>query len=362
MNAALSRPLRLPRHRGVRSFTILPRHQRYLAAAALALTALASTPALAQTYTPTVTTSPNLGIIVPAKDTTTTFTFTSSAGAVTQSGAAVRRTGGTTRGLITIGCSGTGQNCNQPINVKLGSIGTPTGKAGSLSAFGVTSLSGTISASSGTNPISFTIDPVNKDTPASFYFGATFPIKSSLLADGAVGTANSGFYVYVAKSPTVPTAGTSGNATATTYRPIGVTGTPTMVFGTIARPAFQAGGGVNTSTVTMNASTGVVTASGGVAQVSGASSKALYNLTGEGGMAITVTLPNPLTMVLVNQTDGSKTLTVTLTSTLPLPTLLSNAPGAEGTQSFSMGGSFPIDSNTALGLYQGSYDITVAYN
>jgi hypothetical protein len=78
-------------------------------------------------------------------------------------------------------------------------------------------------------------------------------------------------------------------------------------------------------------------------------------------MAITVTLPSPLTMVMTNQTDGSKTLTVTLTNTT-LPTLLSNAAGAQGTASFSMGGSFPIDSNTALGLYSGTYNVTVAYN
>jgi len=321
---------------------------------AFALGAFLATPVLAQTYTVNVTTSPNLGNIVPAATTNTTFSFASSSGTVSQSGTAVRRTSGTTRAQVSITCSGGGASgCAAAINVKIGSIGTPVGKAGSLGNFNVTATSGSITGSSGTNPLTFTITPVNKSTDAAFYIGADFPITASNSA-GSVGAASSQMYVYVAKSPTTPTTGATVTASATTFRGIAFSGTPTMNFGVVSKPATGTSG-----TVVLGPSSDTVSTTGGISTTSsGTIARAAFNLTGESSMAITVTVDPTFTM----NRSGGGSLTVT-TNNSGLPTALSGTvTGSQGTASFYVGGSFPITSSTLVGTYSGSFNVTAAYN
>jgi hypothetical protein len=316
-------------------------------AAAAAL--LAGPPVHAQTYNLTVDSSPDLGIIVPDANSTTTFSFASSSGNVSQDGVgAVRRGGGTTRGQVTISCQ-----CNNKIYVAIGSIGSPTGKAGALSAFEVTSAggnSGNIQNISGTNPLTFTVTPKNKNFDASFYIGADFPIGSSAGA-GSFGPATSQFYVYAGSSAS-PTTGTIITATATTYRGISITGS-SMAFGVISKPAS------GTATVTMGPGSDIVDITGGSSTHSGAANRAAFTVSGEGGMAIAVTVDPSFTM---NRTGGGGSFTVTTNNTT-LPTLIPGSAGAGGTTStFHVGGSFDITPGTAAGGYTGSFNVMASYN
>jgi len=307
-------------------------------------------PALAQTYTPTAT-APALGKVVAANTGTTTFTFAASSGNVSQSGSANRITSGTVRGQVTIACSGTGQACAAAETVKIGSTGTPTGKLGSLSNFTVSAVSGAISGQSGTNPLSFTITPVDKNTSASFYFGANVVVNGND-GSGSPGNATSGFFAYVAKSPTVPTVGTSGNLTAVIDRPIAFSGTTTLEFGTIYNPTS----GTSTVTLDPNAATNPVSVTGNaIIGSSPTPHRATYNITGEGGQTFSTTIGS---LTLSNGTDS---IPVTMT-TSTLPTTLSLTPGNQGTATFYVGGHFDITPSTHGHTYTGSYNVTVTYN
>lgn len=322
---------------------------------AIAAALLAAAPVCAQTYTPTINSSPDLGIIVPDANSTTTFSFASSSGNVTPSGgSAVRRTGGTTRAQVTIACSGgSGNVCGDPIAVKIGSIGSPTGKAGTLTNFNVTLASGNaLSTPTGTNPISFTITPQNKNSNASFYIGADFPIGSSG-SGGAFGSATSQFYIYLAHSPTTPTTGATVTATATTYRGISIGGT-SMAFGTVSKP------GSGTATVTLGPSSDTVALTGGTTSTaSGTPQRASYTVSGEGGMAITVTVDPSITM---NRTGGGGSFTINTNHTT-LPTVIPGSAGAAGTTAtFYVGGAFDITTSTVAGDYTGSFNVMASYN
>lgn len=325
-------------------------------AVALALAAFAGGPVMAQTgtWTASIDTVPALGTVITAETGTTTYRFTPAGGVSVLSGTAVRTSVNSVQGVVTITCTGSGSNCNagRTGNVRIGSIGTPTGKAGALTNFTVSSAA-TITGLTGTNPIDFTIELTSKNTPVTVNIGADFPIVA---ADGAgsTGAATSGFYVYAINTGT-PVAGDSDNATATVWRPISFTGTPTLVFGSIVKP------GSGSSVVTLNPSLGSspVSVTGNAVVAGSSAARATYNITGEGGQAISVT---PASSFVMNRVGGGTTpLTVTLTSTT-LPTLLSASLGSEGTATFYMGGNFTIDTATETGNYSGTYDVTVAYN
>lgn len=320
----------------------------FLAAAAAALT-LGIAPAWAQTLTVQVDTSPDLGNIIPAATTSTNFSFASSTGTVTQSGSAVRKTVGTTRAKITIGCTGTGNQCANPIKIKIGSIGSPTGKTAAMSAFNATAISGSISASSGTNPLSFTITPANKNTDPSFYVGGTMPITATNSA-GTVGAATSQFYVYA--HPTNPTTGATVTTTANTYRPPSVSGTQ-LNFGRVGKPS------TGTTTVTITPSTGTATRTvSGAGGPSTGWSQATFTITGENSLAITVSQDSSLTL-----SGPGANITASLTHTT-FPTVIGTGgtTGSQGTSTFYTGGSFTIGTSQTVGTYNGSYNTTVSYN
>lgn len=321
--------------------------RRNVLAAALALSAA---PTLAQTYNPVIDQSPDIGIVVPAAATPTTFTFSAATGAVTQSGGAVRRTVGATRVKVTINCTGGGSDCGRDMRVKVGPIGAPTGKAGTLTNFTVSAVSGTIPIQQGTNPLEFLISPQNKNTPPVFYLGADFPIEASN-GPGASGPATSQFYVYVERSPTVPTTGVVGFASAVTYRGLSFEGTTLLDFGSVVRPAS------GSQTVTVSPSTGARTVTGGGGG-GGSPKRASYLLKGEGGLAISISQDTGMTL---NRTGGGGSIPVTLTHT-PFPTALGGSVGFEGSASFYTGGSFTVTSATPMGEYTGSFSTTVNYN
>lgn len=337
----------------IRRMTLRLPIRRALALAALVVAAGVCAPAAAQTFTPTVLSAPNLGTVVAGPSGTTTFRFDTNGTVTVVSGAATRASAGAVRGEVEIACAG-GNVCSGGVSrVRIGSIGTPTGKLRELSNFTVAIGSGgTITNVTGTNPIDFTLTQTNKSKQPVVYFGADVDVRG-MNGSGSPGAATSGFYVYVAPSPTVPTTGVSGNLTANIVRPIAITGSTTMAFGTVVKP--KTGNG----TVTLDPNTNVrtVTGNGAAGVPNPTPARASYTVTGEGGQAISITVPETFSM---NRTGGGG-ITVTLT-TSTLPTLLSASPGTEGTASFNVGGNFGISANLAAGDYSGSFAVTAQYN
>jgi hypothetical protein len=330
--------------------------RRSLSAALLALAAFAAGPAMAQTFTATIGTLPDLGIVVPAETGPTTFRFNSAGTVSTVSGAGLRRTVGTVQIGVTTNCtSSQGNNaCNSGVaKFQVGSTGGLTGKAGVLTNFTVGGVTGgTLSAVSGTNPLTFTITQTSKNTQLAFFIGADFPVNGND-SGGAYGTGNSPFYVWVATSPAAPSTGPGGNASVTTYRGLSLTGSPTLQFGGIVKPTS------GSSTVTLNPAADYDrNVSGNAIGVpTPTAQRATYTVTGETGMTLTVAIPPTLTM---NRAGGGSIL-VNLTSD-SVPTNLGAVVGSGGTDDFYVGGNFTIDTSTLTGVYSGSYNVTVSYN
>lgn len=146
-------------------------------------------------------------------------------------------------------------------------------------------------------------------------------------------------------------ANVSTNGSATIFQPIAINKTADLTFGTIVRPL--AGSGV----VTINASTGARTVDPGVGQLGTGFHQATYSVTGEGGQAFNIGIP---TGFIMTRTGGSETLTVNLASSVASATL-SNALGAQGTQTFGIGGTLTVANTTASGAYSGTFTVTVNY-
>jgi hypothetical protein len=323
------------------------------ALAVLALVLGLAVPAAAQTVEISPA-APDLGNVVSAATGDTVFRVSASTGAVTRfSGNGTRIGTGSTRALVTISCP-TGVCRINNTNVRIGSIGSPSGRAGQLTNFTVSPGTATIlTGPTGSNPIEFTLGPMGTSNTATFWVGADFPIRGN---DSGVGTgrASSGFYVYVASGVGTPTSGsTSGLAVANVFRPIAVSVQSPLAFGRIVRPSSGSG------TVAIAAATGArtVTGTGAVGFGSPAPSRATYSVTGEGGQAFSLSFPATFQMA-----GPGTPLTVNLTSTASGPQVLSAAAGSAGTFAFGMGGSFAISSTTVSGAYQGTYSVTVQYN
>lgn len=92
------------------------------------------------------------------------------------------------------------------------------------------------------------------------------------------------------------------------------------------------------------------------AQVSctGARQTAVYNLSGSNNETIVIRAPN---VTMVNQSDGTKTLT--LVPDAPATIVLANS-GSPGTD-FPVGGSITLNSTTADGVYVGTFQVTADY-
>jgi hypothetical protein len=310
----------------------------------------------AQTVSSITASTPNIGNVVSAPTGTTVFQVEETSGAVSKiSGNGARLSTGTSRPLVTIACSTNTCN-NKALTVRVGSVGSPTGRAQALTNFTVCQCGGTatISGVSGTNPVSFTIAGFANGSSRTFYVGADFPISGNDTAS-ATGSATSGFYVYVAVSPTVPTVGsTSGLARANVFRPIALSASTGLAFGKIVRPS------TGTGTVAVDNATGArtVTGTGAIGLSSPTPTRASYTVSGEGGQVFTLSFPTSFQM-----TGPGPALTVTLNPTTPSGSkTLSSTLGSAGTLAFQMGGSFPISSTTTTGAYSGSYTVSVTYN
>lgn len=87
---------------------------------------------------------------------------------------------------------------------------------------------------------------------------------------------------------------------------------------------------------------------------SGATQPAQFRVSGSNNMTVVVTAPN---VTLVNQNNGSQTLTMKLDS--PATVQITNS-SPNGTV-FSIGGSITLDSTTGDGTYSGTIQVTADY-
>jgi len=323
------------------------------ALAALVLAVSATAARAASVYTVTVTTNVDLGTITASATGDTVFRADPNTGAITTvSGTATRSGAATGRAQVTIHCAGTaGVDCIKTVNVKIGPVGSASGRARTLSrllfAMGTATLAGSPGApASGT----FTISPIGANASKTFFVGADFTVggdDSGL----ATGNAESDFFAWAAESPGAPTTGDVGRYAAKVVRSIAMAKTADLVFGAVARPAAGSG------SVTIDAATGARAVAGGVVALPSPSPGAAgFKVTGEGGQAITVTVPGSFVM------NGPAAITVTTTSTVAGAPILSAALGSAGSYAFGVGGSAPITSTTPTGDYTGAFTVTVAYN
>jgi hypothetical protein len=139
-------------------------------------------------------------------------------------------------------------------------------------------------------------------------------------------------------------------------QPINLTKVNNLAFGTVVRPAS------GSSTITMSTSSDTPTVDSGTAVVlsGGTKTRASYTVTGEGGQAVSISVPANFDM-----TAGANTITVTLTPEATSDTLsgtLGTTGGFSGDGTLYVGGSFAVTNSTVSGDYTGSFSTTVAYN
>ena len=152
-------------------------------------------------------------------------------------------------------------------------------------------------------------------------------------------------------APVGPATG-SRNATATAriIKPLILTWEQDLDLGTI----LLSGAGAWTGAVVGVSQAGVPSCTNANVTCSGTMQSARYNVAGTQGQVVNITAPN---VTLVNQNDNSQTLLMTVSNPGSVTLTNSGAPGSD----FSLGGSIPVSSTTADGVYLGTFNVTVDY-
>ena len=317
-------------------------------AAAVAPLTLASTDALAQTFTiVSITPSGSIGELVTSSSVASTLTLAASSGAISVTGGGVRIGSTTDLYTVTVQCSGFSCGSTTP-KIWLANAGTPSGCLGAISGFSEsagTETPGTVSGSGAS--VNFPLSPnLTNGGTGTFHVGFSAPLNPvSACTTGSTSTA---FQVSIGK--TSATASSASTVAATVLRPIAVANTAAMRFGSIVRPASGSG------TVTLS-DTGALTTTAGAIIPSSTHGAAGFLVTGEGCQNFTLTVPSTFVM-----TSGTNSLTVTTSPSASGVQTLGPYTGVTGSLPFTVGGSFPISSATSSGAYTGNLVVTVAYN
>jgi Domain of unknown function (DUF4402) len=322
---------------------------------ALALQGLACAAQAASSYTLQVSPSADLGVVTSAASGDTVFRVDPNTGIVSLiTGTATRSANSSTRATVTVSCTAAvAGDCTKNVTVTLTPAGAPSGRARALSRLsfqvGTATLAGGPGAPGGTGA-SFTIAPVGANSSKTFFVGADMGIAGD---DSGLptGIAEADFSVNIAEASTGVTGSATGRFQATVIRSIAISKLSDLVFGRVATPPTGSG------TVVVNPNTGAQSSTNGVVTfASPPSSRAAFNVTGEGGQAFSVTVPASFVMT------GPQSMTVTTSSSVTGTPLLSGSLGSAGSFTFGIGGSAPISSTTPNGDYAGSFTVTVAYN
>lgn len=140
------------------------------------------------------------------------------------------------------------------------------------------------------------------------------------------------------------------NTSAAVVRTLSITSATELSFGT-----FSAGATAGTLTIT---SEGNRTATGGVTPVSTSlGSRAVVSLAGTPATSFSVSLPGS-----VQLTPASGGASMTLASFTTTLTGLQGILNSGGTGSFGIGGTLSVGANQAIGVYSGSFSVTLTYN
>ncbi|SDR13687.1 protein of unknown function [Brevundimonas sp. 374] len=159
----------------------------------------------------------------------------------------------------------------------------------------------------------------------------------------------------IASPALAQSASTTGSGSITVIRPLTITKTADLKFGTVVRPGTGSGTVVVSSAGARSVTGGVVGLNSGDTPAAAA-----FSVAGEGGQSVSVTIPATFSMA-----NGTDTLTVTTSNSLTgsaASQTLSNALGSAGSLAFSVGGSVPVASTTATGAYTGTFTVSAAYN
>ena len=144
----------------------------------------------------------------------------------------------------------------------------------------------------------------------------------------------------------------SGAVVATVIRPVTIGKVADLQFGSITRPVTGSG------TVSIDG-TGTVSVTGtGVRRLPVLTpTSAQFAITGEGGQAISVNVPQNFSL---SGPNGS--LIVNTTSTGAGNVTLPGKLGSGGQSAVIVGGSIVLDAGTAAGIFSGSLQVWVQYN
>jgi hypothetical protein len=141
----------------------------------------------------------------------------------------------------------------------------------------------------------------------------------------------------------------NANAHARIMKPLQLTGTQDLDFGTLV----ISGSGTQVMHIDQ---AGALSGCGAVITCSGTAQTAIYNVKGTPNATVVVTVASPVT--LTNANDGS---TLALTPDAPATVLLDTNSPSVG-DNFNIGGSISIDSAvTTDGVYNGTFDVSVDY-
>jgi len=329
---------------------------RRLAAIAFVVALLPPLGARAATYTLNIDTPMVLGLVATAPSGDTVFRINPASGGVTvQSGAGRRVSTSSARALVTVSCKpdngGDNACANDNVRVRIGALGTHTGRARPLTLPMVAMGTATLAVPpSGINPLAFELAPLGANTGKTFFVGADFPVAGddSGLPTGA-GTST--FYVYIVDQMGRQLAGDADTGQVTAFRALSIGKLADLNFGRIQVPLSGA------STITLNAATGARTATGGAfLYPTPAPSRAAFSVSGEGGQQVSLSIPASVTLT------GPGSLEVTLTTSAPPAPGLTGAMGGGGILSFNLGGSFTVTSTTPTGAYSGVVTVSLDYN
>jgi hypothetical protein len=314
-------------------------------------------PAQAQNSTLQSVTTADLGNVVSAASGATTFRIDPATGSVTKlSGSGARLTTSSARSLVTVYCGGQPACANFDTQISVTRAGTSSGRAGLLSNLTV-STSGTSTVITSTlstgNTLTFNIDPFGRRTSTSLWIGFDMPINGND-SGSSTGSASAGFVISTAKTNNGSITSTmSGQALANVFRSLAISTASALSFGRISRPRSGSG------SVSLSPTTGAVSVSGlGVVLLnSSTTSAAAFNITGEGGQAVSLTVPPSFVMA---GTSGS--ITVLTNPTINGAQVLSGTLGTAGSLPLKVGGSFSLSASTPAQSYSGVISVTVQYN
>ncbi|MBB3859133.1 hypothetical protein GGQ88_000373 [Novosphingobium hassiacum] len=324
-----------------------------LRALLILIAAMVAQAAQAQSYNVDSISDGVLGDVVSAASGSSTFRASSSSGAVTlQSGSAVRISSSSVYSVITISCTGNNLCNSATPYVTLALAGTPSGRLGAIPSVNLTNGTATItSAYSAGSYIVINLNPIPRNTSRTFLLGYDIPVLGNDSSQ-PTGNAVTSFLITASRPSGAGSDSLVGNITAKVIRPIDIAKTADLQFGKVTRPTSGTG-----SLTLSPAGVASVTGTGVIRFPSPAPTAAAFTVTGEGGQAVTVSLPSSVTM-----SGSAGSIVATTTATGSGSQVLSGGTGSAGTLQVKVGGSIPLSGSTGIGTFSGTLVVTVQYN